>query len=113
MKAGRTNDPQQFLTQVLRTAPRDSAEWHLLRLFHDLSSNRHAGDRDVIALAEQESNLDTKSMMFFYIALYYDAIGSRTLANNFFLQVKELNRMHTIEWKINEILINARGINIQ
>ncbi|MCL2042624.1 MAG: tetratricopeptide repeat protein [Treponema sp.] len=108
MKAGRTSDPKQFITQVLRTAPRDSAEWRLLRLYHDLS-----GDMDVIANANREQNLDTKSMMFFYIALYYDAIGSRTLANNFFLQVKELNRTHTIEWKMNEMMLDDRGINLQ
>jgi tetratricopeptide (TPR) repeat protein len=108
MKAGRPSDPKQFLAQVLRTAPRDSADWQLLRLFHDLS-----GDSDAVARAGQEQNFDAKSRMLFYIANYYDVMGSKALANNFFLQVQEMNRRNTIEWKINEWMIEERGIGIR
>jgi len=106
MKAGRPNDPKQFLAQVLRTAPRNSAEWQLLRLYHDL-----AGDGDAVARLSQEQNFDAKSKMLFYIANYYDARGNSTLANRYFLEVKEMNRRSTVEWKINEMILADRGLN--
>ena len=108
MKAGKPADPKQFLANVLRTAPRNSSDWQILRLYHDLS-----GDVDAAARAEQEQNLDAKSQMLFYLACYYDARGNRNIANNYFLQVKDMNRMGIIEWKINEWMLDERGINIR
>jgi hypothetical protein len=106
MKAGQPGDPKQFLAQVLRTVPRDTPDWHILRLYHDLS-----GDSGVVARIDQEKNFDEKSKMLFYIANYYDARGNKTLANNYFLQVKDMNRIGTVEWKINEWILEDRGIN--
>ncbi|MDR0495470.1 MAG: hypothetical protein LBG95_07575 [Treponema sp.] len=106
MKAGRPGDAKQFLAQVLRTVPRESPDWYILRLYHDLS-----GDSDVALRIDQEKNFDEKSKMLFYIANYYDVRGNKTLANNYFLQVKDMNRIGTIEWKINEWVLEDRGIN--
>jgi tetratricopeptide (TPR) repeat protein len=106
MKGGRVNDPKQFLAQVLRTVPRDSPDWHILRLYHDLS-----GDGDVADKISREQNLDAKSRMLFYIAQYYDARGNISLANKFFLEVKDMNRPYAIEWKINEFMLKERGLN--
>ena len=105
MKAGQLGDPKQFLAQVLRTAPRDTADWYILKLYHDLS-----GDSDAAAKANQEPNLDAKSKMLFYIANYYDVRGSKILADNFFLQVRDMNRTGTIEYRINEWILEERGI---
>jgi predicted Zn-dependent protease len=99
MKAGRLTDPRQFLAQVLRTVPRDTADWYILRLYPD-----PAGDSDTVDKANREQNLDTKSKMLFYIAHYYDIRGNKALAANYFSMVKEMNRIGTIEWKINEVL---------
>ena len=106
MKAGRPGDSKQFLAQVLRTAPRNSVEWQLLRLYHDL-----AGDGDAVARAAQEQNFDAKSKMLFYLASYYDVRGNTVLASRYFLEVKDMNRRSTIEWKINEMILTDRGIN--
>jgi tetratricopeptide (TPR) repeat protein len=106
MKAGRPSDPKQFLAQVLRTVPRDSPDWYILRLYHDFS-----GDSDVAVKIDQEKNFDEKSKMLFYIANYYDIKGNKVLANNYFLQVKDMNRIGTVEWKINEWILEDRGLN--
>jgi len=108
MRAGRPADPRQFLSQVMRTAPRDSADWHLLRLFHDLS-----GDLDMAARIDREQNLDTRAIMTFYLGLYHDARGHRNTANTFFLRKREMNRRGIIEWNINEMLLEQRGIRAQ
>ncbi|MDR2575964.1 MAG: tetratricopeptide repeat protein [Treponema sp.] len=106
MKGGRLNDPKQFLAQVLRTVPRDTSDWYILRLYHDLS-----GDGDVVDKINREQNLDAKSKMMFYIAQYYDARGNTALANKFFLEVKDMNRPYSIEWKMNEMILKERGLN--
>jgi len=106
MKSGRMNDPKQFLAQVLRTVPRDTPDWHILRLYHDLS-----GDGDVVEKINREQNLDSKSKMLFYIAQYYDVRGNTALANKFFIEVKDMNRPFAIEWKINEMILKERGLN--
>jgi len=105
MRGGQLADPRQFLSQVIRTAERDSPEWFLLRLYHDL-----AGDTDVIARIQREQNLDARAMMLFYLALYYDIRGHRNLANNFFTQVRELGRRGTVEWNLNEWILGQRGL---
>jgi tetratricopeptide (TPR) repeat protein len=106
MKGGRVNDPKQFLVQVLRTVPRDTPDWYILRLYHDLS-----GDVDVVDKINREQNPDAKAKMLFYIAQYYDARGNTALANKYFLEVKDINRPYSIEWKINDFILTERGLN--
>ena len=108
MRAGRQTDPRQFLAQVMRTAPRDTLEFAMLRLFHDLS-----GDSNVTVLVENERNVNTKSRMLFYLASYYDIRGSRTLADRYYLMVQELNAYMSLEWRLNEIMLTERGINLR
>jgi uncharacterized membrane-anchored protein len=107
MRAGQLNDPKQFLAQVLRTAPRDSSEWYMLRLFHDLN-----GDADTAGRIDAEQNIDTRARMLFYLANYYDIRGNRTLADKYFLQVQEMNRVATPEWRINEWFLEKRGLKV-
>jgi tetratricopeptide (TPR) repeat protein len=106
MKAEKPADPKQFLAQVIRTVPRDTADWHIFRLYHDLS-----GDSDIVAKIRQEQNLDAKARMLFYLANYYDIRGNTALANSYFLEVKDMNRPDMIEWKINEWILEDRGLN--
>jgi hypothetical protein len=49
--------------------------------------------------------------MLFYIANYYDARGNLSLANSLFLEVKDMNRINSIEWKINDFILQDRGLN--
>jgi len=106
MRAGRQSDPRQFLAQVLRTAPRDSLDHAVLRLFHDLS-----GDADVTARIQREQNTYTKSRMLFYLASYYDIRGNKTLADRFYLMVRDLEAYASIEWRLNEMALEERGLS--
>ncbi|MDR0583457.1 MAG: tetratricopeptide repeat protein [Treponema sp.] len=107
MRAGRPDDPKQFLSQVLRTVPRESLEYTMLRLFHDMN-----GDMNAAIKADSEKNLDTKARMIFYLANYYDIRGNKSLADKYFLQVQELNRVATPEWRINEWFLEERGLKV-
>ncbi|MDR0486618.1 MAG: tetratricopeptide repeat protein [Treponema sp.] len=108
MRAGRMADPKQFLAQVLRTAPRDSTEYSMLRLYHDLS-----GDVDAAVKVENEKNLFKKGRMLFYLACYYDVRGNKTLADKYYLLVQELDITSAVEWRLNEWILEERGIGLR
>jgi tetratricopeptide (TPR) repeat protein len=105
MRAGRINDPRQFLEQALRRVERESLEWYMLRLYHDL-----AGDNDTAIRIDREKNLDHKARMLYYLANYYDIRGNKILADKYFMQVQELDRRAIPEWRLNEWIIEERNL---
>jgi tetratricopeptide (TPR) repeat protein len=107
MRAGKLQDPKVFLETVLRKVPRDSMDWYLLRVFHDL-----AGDNDVIIRISKEQNQVTKARALFYMAQYYDIRGNKNLADKYFLQVRDLNQRAIPEWRLNEWIITERNLAV-
>ncbi|MDR2070330.1 MAG: tetratricopeptide repeat protein [Treponema sp.] len=107
MREGTLQAPKQFLQTALRQVERESLEWYVTRLYHDLS-----GDNDVAIRIDKEKSLDTKQRMLFYLALYYDVRNNQILANRYYLQVKEIGRPGTLEWRINEWTIQERNLNV-
>ncbi|MDR1985767.1 MAG: tetratricopeptide repeat protein [Treponema sp.] len=109
MRAGKLTDPElkQFLQKALRGVPRDAAAWSMLRLYHDLS-----GDGDVLTRLEKEKDLDTKARMFYYLANYYDIRGIKILADTYFIEVKKLNQLKNIEWRLNEWAFEQRNLTV-
>ena len=105
MRAGRQTDPKQFLAQVLRTAPRDSLDHAMMRVLHDLS-----GDIELAGRIEKEQNVPLKTRMMYYMASFYDIRGSRTLADRYFLMVKDINTPSGVEWILNEMAITERKL---
>ncbi|MCL2719922.1 MAG: tetratricopeptide repeat protein [Treponema sp.] len=108
IRAGRQNDPRQFLAQVMRTAPRDSVELAMLRLFHDFN-----GDANVTIMVENERNLLKKSQMLFYLASFYDIRGNRSLSDRFHLMSQEIDAVGSLEWQLNEMVLTERGIGLR
>jgi tetratricopeptide (TPR) repeat protein len=105
MRAGRPNEPRQFLEQALRGVQRESPEWYMFRLYHDLS-----GDTDVAIRLDREQNTVIKARMLYYLANYYDIRGNRSLADKCFLQVRDLNQKATVEWRLNEWALEQRNL---
>ena len=108
MRAGKQADPKQFLAQVIKTAPRDSLDRAMLTLFHDLK-----GDADVGIKVEAEKNNYEKTKMLYFLASYYDIRGNKTIADKYFLMAKDLNAVGSLEWRLNEIMLTERGINLK
>ncbi|MDR2394716.1 MAG: tetratricopeptide repeat protein [Treponema sp.] len=109
IRAGKLTDPElkQFLLKAMRGTSRDAAPWTMLRLYHDLS-----GDGDVVNRLDKEKDEDTKARMCYYLANYYDIRGSKTLADTYFIQVKKLNRLKNIEWRLNEWAFEQRNLTM-
>jgi len=108
MRAGRQTDPKQFLAQVLRTAPRDSFEYAVLKLYHDLN-----GDIDVANMIEKETNVNTKARMIFYLASFYDIRGSKTLADRYYMLMRDQNASFSLERRLNEWIIEERNLGLK
>jgi len=108
MRAGKQSDPKQFLAQVIKTAPRDSLDRAMLSLFHDLR-----GDADVGIKVEAEKNIYEKTKMLYFLASYHDIRGNKAIADKYFLMAKDLNAVGSLEWRLNEIMLTERGMNIK
>ncbi|MDR1506713.1 MAG: tetratricopeptide repeat protein [Treponema sp.] len=108
MRGGKISDPRQFLEQVMAREERNSLEWYMLRLYHDLS-----GDNDIVMKLDSEKNGDIKARMLYYLANYYDIRGNRTLADKYFLLVRELDRKSIPEWRLNEWALESRGLALK
>jgi tetratricopeptide (TPR) repeat protein len=107
MRGGKLQDPKEFLAQVLRKAERNSLEWWMLRLYHDLT-----GDSDVAARIDKEKNIAVKARMLYYLANFYDIRGNKSLADRYFLQVRDLDCKSIPEWRLNEWALEARGLSL-
>jgi tetratricopeptide (TPR) repeat protein len=108
MRGGKLSDPRQFLEQVIAKAERNSLEWYMLRLYHDL-----VGDNDIVIRLDSEKNGDTKARMLYYLANYYDIRGNKTLADKYFLMVREMDRKSMPEWRLNEWALESRGLALK
>jgi predicted Zn-dependent protease len=95
-----------FLAEVLRVIPRDSIEWNLLRLYHD-----QTGDVDIAVRIDREQNLDKKAQMLYYLAEYYAIRGNLSLADRYYMQVRDMDRRGLLEWKLNAVALEARGLD--
>jgi tetratricopeptide (TPR) repeat protein len=111
MKAGKPTDPRQFLDQVLRRVRQnpgqDSLEYLMTRLYREF-----AGDNDLILKIDKEKSETRKARMLFYLASYYDVRGNKTLADKYYIDVKNLDIPGIPEWRINEWKIQTRGLAV-
>ncbi|MDR2553782.1 MAG: tetratricopeptide repeat protein [Treponema sp.] len=105
MRAGKPQDPRQFLEDVMRKVKRDSLEYWMIRLYHDL-----VGDADMVIKLDKEKDSVLKARMLYYLASYYDIRGNKNLADRYFLQVREMNIKNFPEWRLNEWALEARGL---
>jgi tetratricopeptide (TPR) repeat protein len=105
MRAGRLQDPRAFLAQALRTVKRDSLDYALLRLYHDLN-----GDSTVAELLDKETDVILKAQMLYYLAGYYDVRGNTALANRYYAQVYQMGQQPIIEWRLNEMVMEERNL---
>jgi tetratricopeptide (TPR) repeat protein len=108
MRGGNLAAPKQFLELVLKKAERDSLEWYMLRLYHDL-----VGDNDIVIRLDKEKNTDTKARMLYYLASYYDIRGNKGLADKYYLAVRDMDRKGMAEWRLNEWALEARGLALK
>jgi len=88
---------------VLPTIKRDTTEWYVMRLFHDLT-----GDTDAAVRVDKESDRDVRARMLYYLAQFYAVRGNEALAIRYHLAFRDLDRRNIVEWRLNEWALEAR-----
>jgi len=99
-----------FLGQAHAKVKRDTLEWYMFRLYHDLTARNYAGENDMAVRLDQEKDQDLKARMMFYMAMYYDIRGNAALANKYFLLVRDMDKRAIPEWRLNEWIIVDRKL---
>ena len=110
MRAEELSSPRAYLAQVLNKARRNTLEWYMIRLFHDLTARNYLGENDMASRLDRETDITLKARMLFYMALYYDVRGNTALANKYFLLVNELDRKAIPEWRLNDWILTDRNL---
>jgi tetratricopeptide (TPR) repeat protein len=108
MRGGKLQDPKAFLEDALRKVPRDSLEYWMVRLYRDL-----VGDAEIAIRIDREKNVALKARMLYYLASYYDVRGNKRLADKYFLQVREMDIQSIPEWRLNEWVLEERGLALK
>ena len=110
IRMGDLGGARAFLNQALGKVTRDTLEWYMLRLYHDLTVRNYVGENDMLQRINREEDQDLKARMFFYMSTYYDLRGNTTLANRYFLMVNEMNRRAIPEWRLNNWILSSRNL---
>jgi predicted Zn-dependent protease len=105
LHTGKTADLRTFLEKVLTQVSRETTEWYMLRLYYEQS-----GDTDISVRIDTEKNANTRARMLYYLAQYYDIKGNKTLADKYFLRVRDLGRQSILEWRLNEWALEGRKL---
>jgi tetratricopeptide (TPR) repeat protein len=112
MRVEGLESPRAFLQQVLARVQRNTLEWHMFRLFIDLTNRTFTGESDMAIRLDRETNEELKARMLFYKAQYYDLRGNTALANKHYLMVHEMNIRAIPEWRLNEWILAERDLNL-
>ena len=103
--------PRAYLQQILPRITADTLEWHMFRLFIDLTARSFAGESAMISRLDQERNETMRARMLFFMGQYYDVRGNTTLANSKFQMVRESGVRAIPEWRLNEWILADRGFD--
>ena len=110
MRLEDVTSPRAFLNQVLPRVQRDTLEWHMFRLFIDLTARNFSGESNMVLRLDRERNETLKARMLFYMAQYYDVRGNTELANRYFRMVYDMNVRAIPEWRLNEWILIDRDL---
>lgn len=90
-------EAKKFSDSVLRKMDRNSMDYAMLRAWHD-----KAGEKPLPQRISRLTNSNERGKMYFYLALFYDMMGSSSLANEFYSKVIALNSPMFFEFRIAE-----------
>ena len=98
-----TPNAKKFSDSVLRKLNRNSLDYAMLRVFHDL-----AGEGPLPQKISALTSSNEKGKMYFYLALLYDMVGGIEASNKYYMEVVKLNcpmffEYRIAEWRVGDI----------
>lgn len=105
IKQGKTFEMKQLSEKYMKPLDRNSLEYKMIRLYHDQGpmNAENAIAKDI----EKETNKNKKGKMKYYLALYYDMKGSKSVAAEYYNQITKLQTPMFFEYRLAEWALPA------
>jgi len=110
IRSGDLAGARTFLNQAMPKLTRDSLEWHMLRLYYDMTVRNYVGETNLLRLVNEQEDPILKARMLFYMAVFYDIRGNTNAANRYFLMVHEMDKRAIPEWRLNSWILASRNL---
>lgn len=96
-KQGKVNENKEFVGKAMRNLDRQSLDYAMLRLYYD-----GLADSSVLRKVLATESRTTRGKMLFYMALFYELEGIKELANQYYLEVFEMNAPLFFEYRLTQ-----------
>ena len=95
---------KKFSDSVLRKLDRNSIEYAMLRVYHDL-----AGAMPLPQRVANITSTNKKGKMYFYLGLLYELMGGSEASRGYFMEVIKLNSPMFFEYRLAEWSVGLDG----
>lgn len=105
IKQGKTFEMKQLSEKYMKSLDRNSLEYKMIRLYHDQGpvNAENAVAKDI----EKETSKNKKGKMKYYLALYYDMKGSKSVAAEYYNQITKMQTPMFFEYRLAEWALPA------
>lgn len=105
IKQGKTFEMKQLSEKYMKPLDRNSLEYKMIRLYHDQGpvNAENAVAKDI----EKETSKNKKGKMKYYLALYYDMKGSKSVAAEYYNQITKMQTPMFFEYRLAEWALPA------
>lgn len=105
IKQGKTFEMKQLSEKYMKPLDRNSLEYKMIRLYHDQGpmNAENAIAKDI----EKETSKNKKGKMKYYLALYYDMKGSKSVAAEYYNQITKMQTPMFFEYRLAEWALPA------
>lgn len=105
IKQGKTFEMKQLSEKYMKPLDRNSLEYKMIRLYHDQGpvNAENAVAKDI----EKEISKNKKGKMKYYLALYYDMKGSKSVAAEYYNQITKMQTPMFFEYRLAEWALPA------
>lgn len=105
IKQNKMFEMKQLSEKYMKPMDRNSLEYKMIRLYHDQGPMN--AENAVIKDIEKETNKSKRGKMKYYLALYYDMKGSKSVAAEYYNQITKMQTPMFFEYRLAEWALPA------
>ena len=96
---------KQLSEKYMKPLDRNSLEYKMIRLYHDQGPVN--AENAIIKDIEKETDKNKKGKMKYYLALYYEMKGSKSVAAEYYNQITKMQTPMFFEYRLAEWALPA------
>ncbi len=105
IKQNKMFEMKQLSEKYMKPLDRNSLEYKMIRLYHDQGPMN--AENAIIKEIEKETNKNKRGKMKYYLALYYDMKGSKSVAAEYYNQITKMQTPMFFEYRLAERALPA------